>query len=448
MNPRRIYADLTVFARGYLRNQVALFFSLAFPVILVLLFGLIFNQPTATVTLYAVNFDHGGNASTQFLSALNETGAVNVVVLGPAQLPNNESLATYLSDNSDPVGIVIPAGFTSDYVTHQPTIVTLYSNPEDQVSGGIAEAAVEGVSNQFNLQLSNGSPVIGVDVEPLASTIYKEIDYLVPGLIGFSILTSPMFAMVDISSTYKKDHLFRQLSLTPLQKDEWLTAKIIWYVILSMVSAVLMVGIGLVAFHAHVSLSLGMLPFLVLGPFFFVSLGMLAGPGVAATTVPITRWWSATGIVRSTRHSRVARAPSRSATPVTPRWTARPENFSSEGIALANRSLIARSATVSTLTPNTPARSMIGVESAVSESETSRVGGRRATEMSEFTVRPTSTPPPSRPVTMATPLAQSAMVRRNDSGSMGAFGSVMRSLLVAPLERQDGHHEHHHGGDR
>jgi ABC-2 type transport system permease protein len=277
VNPRRIYADLTVFARGYLRNQVALFFSLAFPVILVLLFGLIFNQPTATVTLYAVNFDHGGNASTQFLSALNETGAVNVVVLGPAQLPNNESLATYLSDNSDPVGIVIPAGFTSDYVTHQPTIVTLYSNPEDQVSGGIAEAAVEGVSNQFNLQLSNGSPVIGVDVEPLASTIYKEIDYLVPGLIGFSILTSPMFAMVDISSTYKKDHLFRQLSLTPLQKDEWLTAKIIWYVILSMVSAVLMVGIGLVAFHAHVSLSLGMLPFLVLGPFFFVSLGMLAG---------------------------------------------------------------------------------------------------------------------------------------------------------------------------
>jgi ABC-2 type transport system permease protein len=277
VNPRRTFADLKVFARGYLRNQVALFFSLAFPVILVLLFGLIFNQPVSAVTVYTENFDNGGNVSTQFLSALNQTGVVDIVVLGPAQLPNNESLQTYLSDNSDPVGIVIPPGFSADYLSHRPTNVTLYSNPEDQISGGVAEAAIGSVTEGFNLQLSNGSAVVGVNVLPLASTIYKEIDYLVPGLIGFSILTSPMFAMVDISSTYKKDHLFRQLSLTPLQKDEWLSAKIIWYVVLSAISAVLMVGIGVALFHAHVSLSLGMLPFLLLGPFFFVSLGMLAG---------------------------------------------------------------------------------------------------------------------------------------------------------------------------
>jgi ABC-2 type transport system permease protein len=277
VNPKRISADLKVFARGYLRNQVALFFSLAFPIILVLLFGLIFNQPSTTVPLYAENFDQGSNASAQFLSALNATGAINIVMVGPSQLANNESLATFLSDNSDPVGIVIPAGFGTDYLDHHPTNITLYSNPEDAVSGGIAEAALQGVGNEFNLELSGGTPVVGVTVLPLASTIYKEIDYLVPGLIGFSILTSPMFAMVDISSTYKKDHLFRQLSLTPLQKSEWLTAKIIWYIILSMVSAVIMVAVGLALFHAHVTLSLGMLPFLVLGPFFFVSLGMLAG---------------------------------------------------------------------------------------------------------------------------------------------------------------------------
>jgi ABC-2 type transport system permease protein len=276
VNPRRITADLNIFARGYLRNVVALFFSLIFPFILVLLFGLIFNQPTTAVTLYAENLDNS-NVSAQFLDALNETGAVQVVVVGAPQLPNNESLSTYLADNSNPVGIVIPPGFGAAYLGHRPTNLTLYSNPEDAVSGGIAEATVQGVSNEFNLQLSNGSSVVGVQVLPVASTIYNEIDYLVPGLIGFSILTSPMFAMVDISSTYKKDHLFRQLSLTPLQKDEWLTAKIIWYIFLSLISAVLMVGSGLLLFHAHVTLTLSMLPFLLLGPFFFVSLGMLAG---------------------------------------------------------------------------------------------------------------------------------------------------------------------------
>lgn len=277
MNPRRIAADFKVFSRGYFRNPIALFFSLFFPIILVLLFGLIFNQPTTSVTLYAENLDPGSNVSAQFLNALNETGAVNVQLLGPAQLPGNESLAHWLSDNSDPVGIVIPPQFGQDYLAHEPTNITLYSNPEDQVSGGIAEAAVGAVSNEFNLQLSHGSPVVGVEVLPLASTIYKEIDYLVPGLIGFSILTSPMFAMVDISSTYKKDHLFRQLSLTPLTKDEWLASKIVWYVLLSFVSAAIMVGAGVALFGAHVTLTVYLVPFLVLGPFFFVSLGMLAG---------------------------------------------------------------------------------------------------------------------------------------------------------------------------
>ena len=83
--------------------------------------------------------------------------------------------------------------------------------------------------------------------------------------------------MVEISSTYRKDHLFRQLSLTPLTKAEWLTAKILWYIVLTVISAAIMIAVGVGAFGAHVRFCLGLLPFLVLGPFFFVSLGMLAG---------------------------------------------------------------------------------------------------------------------------------------------------------------------------
>jgi ABC-2 type transport system permease protein len=83
--------------------------------------------------------------------------------------------------------------------------------------------------------------------------------------------------MVDISSTYRKEGLFRQLSLTPLTKGEWLTAKILWYIVLTFISAGIMVAIGLFVFGAHVTLSWGLIPFLILGPFFFVSLGMLAG---------------------------------------------------------------------------------------------------------------------------------------------------------------------------
>jgi ABC-2 type transport system permease protein len=107
--------------------------------------------------------------------------------------------------------------------------------------------------------------------------VTKYIDFLVPGLIGFAILISPMFSLVNISSEYKRIKLFKQLSLTPLTKMEWLASKVLFYILLSSVSFLLMTAVGVVAFHAQVTLSPWLIPFLVLGPMFFASLGMLVG---------------------------------------------------------------------------------------------------------------------------------------------------------------------------
>jgi len=276
MNGRRIYADYLVFMRGYLRNPIGLFFSLFFPIILISLFGLIYSAGGAAITLYVENNDHPSAASAQFLQELNQTGAVRVS-LWDASAHSGQNFSTWLAKNSNPVGLVIPAGFANDYTNHTHVNLTLYVNPEDAASDGIAESAVGGVGNGFSFAAVNATPLIGVQTTSVGSTLFTSIDYLVPGLIGFSILTSPMFSMVDISASYRKDGLFRELSLTPLTKGEWLTAKILWYVVLTMLSAAIMVGIGVYGFGAHVTLSWGLLPFLFLGPFFFVSLGMLAG---------------------------------------------------------------------------------------------------------------------------------------------------------------------------
>jgi ABC-2 type transport system permease protein len=276
MNGRRIFADYLVFMRGYLRNPVGLFFSLFFPIILISLFGLIYSAGGGAITLYVDNMDHPSAASAEFLSELNQTGAVQVSIWSASD-HSGENFSSWLAKNSDPVGLVIPAGFGNDYSTQSHVNLTLYVNPEDAVSDGIAETAVTGVGNEFSFAAVDATPLVGVTTTNVGSTLFKSIDYLVPGLIGFSILTSPMFSMVDISASYRKDGMFRELSLTPLTKGEWLTAKILWYIVLTLVSAAIMVAIGVYGFGAHVTLSWGLLPFLVLGPFFFVSLGMLAG---------------------------------------------------------------------------------------------------------------------------------------------------------------------------
>ncbi len=284
MKLSHVGADFRIVARTYFRNPVALFFTLFFPIILIGMFGLIFSTVgSGTVTLEVVNEDHNPNGvgytnvSVAFLDALNKTSVITVQLVSVS--PQNFS--TYLGQNDQTAGLVIPSGFQNDYLHHTPVNLTVYTNPEAAAAEGTVLGAVGGVANGFNLKAAcNGgscAPVIGFTSLNVGSQVYKYIDYLIPGLIGFAILTSPMFSMVDIASSYRKDGIFRELSLTPLTRSEWLTSRVLWYVMMTFVTAAIMIGTGVFLFNAHVTLTLGLVPFLIVGPFFFVSLGMLAG---------------------------------------------------------------------------------------------------------------------------------------------------------------------------
>ncbi len=266
-----MFSDLNVFRREYLRNRIGLFFALIFPIILIVLFGAIFSSGNSgPINVYYQNHD-SGQISSQFLSALNQTKVVQVIRVDPSV-----NFTQYLLSNSFSEGMIIPSNFSNSYNSGQNINVTMYTNPTDS-SSGIVLSVVSGVINSFNLGHAHAAPVIQLSSQSIKPQSYKYIDFLVPGLVGFAILTSPMFSMVNISAEYKKNKIFRQLSLTPLTKGEWLTAKVIWYVVLSVVSFFLMTLFGVELFGAHVTFSLWIAPFLLIGPIFFVALGMLVG---------------------------------------------------------------------------------------------------------------------------------------------------------------------------
>jgi ABC-2 type transport system permease protein len=270
-NLKRVFSDLNVFRKEYFRNRIGLFFALVFPIILIVLFGAIFSGGSSgPINVYYQNHD-AGPVSNQFLSALNQTKAVQMIQVSPSV-----NFTQYLLSNSDSEGMVIPANFSSNYDSGHGINVTMYTNPSDSSSFGVL-GVVQGVSNSFNLGHAHAAAIIQVNSQSIKPQSYKYIDFLVPGLIGFSILTSPMFSMVNISAEYKKNKIFRQLSLTPLTKGEWLTSKIIWYFILSVASFLLMTLFGVELFGAKVTFSLWIVPFLIVGPIFFVALGMLVG---------------------------------------------------------------------------------------------------------------------------------------------------------------------------
>jgi ABC-2 type transport system permease protein len=269
---KRILADLSVFRREYLRNTTGFFFALVFPIILIAIFGAIFSGGTSgPINVYTQNQDPGGLISTPFLQAMNDTNVTRVILI-----PQIQDLQSYLKVHSGAIGMQISQNFSSDFIAGRAVNITVYSNPSD-TSGQIVQQVAGALVNAFNLQRAHGTAVLGLKTQNSVSNSYSYIDFLIPGLIGFSILTSPMFLMVNISSEYKKSKFFKQLSLTPLTKGEWLASKVVWYVILSIISFLLMTIFGTYAFGGHVVINIWIAPFLIIGPLFFVALGMLVG---------------------------------------------------------------------------------------------------------------------------------------------------------------------------
>jgi ABC-2 type transport system permease protein len=284
VSANRIFSDLKLFGRGYLRNVIGLFFGLIFPVILILIFGAIFSgNSSGAITVYTQNQDTGPfpipqmDIATQFIDVLNHTGTINIQLVSPS-----ENFTKYLADHSASDGIIIPMNFSDSYTAGAPVNVTVYGNPTSS-SSGIVSGTVNGVINHFNLYYfnlkynDNTSAIISITQTTVNTQQTKYVDFLIPGLIGFSILVNPMFSLVEISSQYKKTKLFKQLSLTPLSKMEWLASKVLWYIFLSVLSFLLMATVGIFVFGAHITLTAWLIPFFILGPMLFASMGMLVG---------------------------------------------------------------------------------------------------------------------------------------------------------------------------
>ena len=271
---RRIIADLELYGRGVVRGRTYLLAALITPLIMMLAFGAIFSffssGSSGPVNVYLQNQDNG-QISTQFVNALNSTGTLHVTLVSPS-----ENFTKYLSAHSASYGVIVPADFSSSYEVAKPVNVTVYVNPSLSSSAVVSET-VNGVINAFNLKRYSGSPFIGMSQTTVNPKVHKSIDFLVPGLIGLTIILLPMEAIIAVSSEYKKTKLFRQLSLTPLTKAEWLASKSIWYVFLTAIGLLPMIAAAIFVFGAHISLTVWIIPFLILGSILFASLGMLAG---------------------------------------------------------------------------------------------------------------------------------------------------------------------------
>jgi len=245
----RVLIDLKASFKMFFRSKAAVFWTIAFPSILILLFGAIFSTTDSKYGLYVQNRDIvNGNStltSRSFIEALNQTDAFNLHILDPTT-----NATRYALDKKLSYVIVIPEGFENDVGMANATIEFVYDR--SQTSAMVVMGILNSVINKMNQVLSGGADYIVVQGETIAPKRFSFMDLFLPGMIAMSAMTTSIFAVVEISSRYRETGIFRKLATTPLRRIEWILSKTIYQIVISFAGMGVILGLGIALFDVKV----------------------------------------------------------------------------------------------------------------------------------------------------------------------------------------------------
>jgi ABC-2 type transport system permease protein len=255
--------------RGYLRDRQALFWTLAFPLIFVVLFGLIFGGSSDERSVAWVDQDQSAG-SAQLRAAFASVPSVKLV-------DKDEQAALEAMQNGEVVGvIVVPAGYgaTVAAASTDPTkqvAVTYYIDPSQQTTSAFMSAYVNGVLAQVNL---GGKPVaVTSQPQTIQTTQLNAVSYLVPSILGMALMQTGIFAAIPLVADRQK-LILKRLAATPLRRWQLIGSNVIMRLIVALVQFVLIVGVGVFVFDVKIVGSLVAIAFLaILGSLAFTSLG-------------------------------------------------------------------------------------------------------------------------------------------------------------------------------
>ncbi len=276
----RTLADLIAYGKQYLRSPVASFFTLAFPVVLLLVFGGVFGNPEQiSLRVHVQNLDNGSDYSMDLVDYVSETG-VDIVPVDP-----RENLTNFIREHSIPAALQIPKGFHEEVgsakagnLTARP-LVTLYGDTSSAAFQAI-EGAVWGAVTRLNFVLADAIPVVSVENQGLPDGSAQEsgsaLGFFLPGIIGIMVLT-PIFMVSAISAEYRTRHYFKLMATTPLRKWEFLFSRTILIVALAFVSTLLIVLVAWLVFGEIFILTPIAIGLIAAGSVLFVAMGMALG---------------------------------------------------------------------------------------------------------------------------------------------------------------------------
>lgn len=328
---KRIYKLTIALTKNWLRSRSGIFFSILFPLLLLLIFGAVFGEQQVRYTLFVQNLDidpegEPTELSQALINALNSTGVFDLRTVPPEAAPLDyarEALGKFRS----PRVLIIPRGFQEDAINGSITarvysmlgffklILEQYGKyiPSEQrknieegmrrleefnatlqhkkgtlillvQAGDQGAAAVKGVVRNvvsvFNARLVGAGEAVKLEEEVEQARSFKAVDYYLPGYIAAFTFTNGAIGLTSIISDFRRRGVIKRLAVTPLTRAEWVVSNVLHQGILAFLLTLIMIAVGWGVFKVSVDLNPLSITLILLGALMASGVGMILGGAI------------------------------------------------------------------------------------------------------------------------------------------------------------------------
>jgi ABC-2 type transport system permease protein len=285
VNRRVIGANLLVSLKTFSREKSVMFFTIAFPIILILVFGTIFlNQDNPSVDLHVQDLDQT-NSSAQLLKTLELNGKFKIIPVAPAI-----DARQYAKDKKVNLVLVIPKGYEKALVRRlgliggipsaalrdpnaSVTVTYIYDASSSSTSGKIE--LLQSAFAVVNQTMSGQPPFIRAAETSMLTRKFRFIDFFVPGIIAMAVMTSSLSGAVNMNAELRQKGVIRKLSTTPITRTDWILSNILYQFVLAVISTVAILVVSYAAFSVRLQIDAWLFVLIVLEVFAFGGIGMI-----------------------------------------------------------------------------------------------------------------------------------------------------------------------------
>jgi len=220
------------------RSPSAVIFSIGFPLIFILVFGFIGEGGGFSVN---VALDKTSDTTNPIYAAISNINGIHFVDKPDSLLKEDlekGNLTAFINiqkTNSNPAYIIKLK--SSEAVKTQDL--------------QLLQSILNGVISNYNSNVYADAPSIAKidkEVQKVPGRVYREIDFILPGQLGFSLLSAGVFGVAFLFFNLRQQLVLKRFFATPITRTYIVLGEAISRVLFQMIASVVIISIGVFAF--------------------------------------------------------------------------------------------------------------------------------------------------------------------------------------------------------